>query len=109
MTQAELVGPDGVGLLVYGSGIHWGTAYLGPDGHAPDSAGTLVAVPPAPAPARPGAWPGGRTRARAGSGGHRGRRDPGTGTAAGRRRAGGAAPPAAEAGQAERGSRPSGR
>jgi hypothetical protein len=50
-TQAGLVGPDGVGLLVYGSGIHWGTAYLGPDGHAPDSAGTLVAVPePAPDP-----------------------------------------------------------
>jgi len=48
-TQAELAGPDGVGLLVYGSGIHWGTAYLGADGHAPDSAGTLVAVPdPAP-------------------------------------------------------------
>lgn len=54
-TQAELVGPDGVGLLVYGSGVHWGTAYLGPDGHAPDSAGTLVAAaeaaagpPPAP-------------------------------------------------------------
>ena len=45
VTQAELVGPDGVGLLVYGSGPHWGTAYLGPDGHAPDSAGTLVAVP----------------------------------------------------------------
>ena len=45
VTQAELVGPDGVGLLVYGSGVHWGTAYLGPDGHAPDSAGTLVAVP----------------------------------------------------------------
>lgn len=42
MTQAELVGPDGVGLLVYGSGPHWGTAYLGPDGHAPDTAGTLV-------------------------------------------------------------------
>src|ERR1700722_8727864 len=42
--QAELVGPDGVGLLVYGSGPHWGTAYLGPDGHAPDSAGTLVAA-----------------------------------------------------------------
>jgi len=55
-TQAELVGPDGIGLLVYGSGVHWGTAYLGPDGHAPDSAGTLVAAPP-PAyaePARPG-------------------------------------------------------
>jgi hypothetical protein len=48
-TQAELVGPDGVGLLVYGSGVHWGTAYLGPDGHAPDSAGTLVAVPQAAA------------------------------------------------------------
>jgi hypothetical protein len=51
--QAELVGPDGVGLLVYGSGPHWGTAYLGPIGLAPDSAGTLVAVadpePPAPA------------------------------------------------------------
>jgi hypothetical protein len=45
VTQAELVGPDGVGLLVYGSGIHWGTAYLGPDGHASDSAGTLVAAP----------------------------------------------------------------
>lgn len=56
--QAALVGPDGVGLLVYGSGIHWGTAYLGPNGHAPDSAGTLVtaggrrdeAVVPAGAP-----------------------------------------------------------
>ena len=43
-TQAALVGPDGVGLLVYGSGIYWGSAYLGPDGHAPDSAGTLVAA-----------------------------------------------------------------
>jgi hypothetical protein len=55
-TQAELVGPDGVGLLVYGSGVHWGTAYLGPDGHAPDSAGTLVAVPEA-APEPPAAEP----------------------------------------------------
>jgi hypothetical protein len=45
VTQAELAGPGGVGLLVYGSGIHWGTAYLGPDGYAPDSAGTLVEVP----------------------------------------------------------------
>ena len=55
VTQAELVGPDGVGLLVYGSGIHWGTAYLGPDGHAPDSAGTLVTVAdPVPGPG-PGA------------------------------------------------------
>jgi hypothetical protein len=51
VTQAELVGPDGVGLLVYGSGIHWGTAYLGPDGHAADSAGTLVEVAPVPPPA----------------------------------------------------------
>jgi hypothetical protein len=56
-TQAELIGPDGVGLLVYGSGAHWGTAYLGPDGHAPDSAGTLVTVPeaaPAPIPVSTG-------------------------------------------------------
>jgi hypothetical protein len=55
-TQAELAGPGGVGLLVYGSGIHWGTAYLGPDGHAPDSAGTLViaAEPVAGPPAGPG-------------------------------------------------------
>ena len=42
-TQRELVDPGGAGLLVYGSGVHWGTAYLGPDGHAPDSAGTLTA------------------------------------------------------------------
>lgn len=41
-TQAGLTGPDGVGFLVYGSGVHWGTAYLGPDGRAPDTAGTLV-------------------------------------------------------------------
>ncbi len=44
LTQRELVGPDGVGLLVYGSGAHWGTAYLGPDGDAPELAGTLVAA-----------------------------------------------------------------
>jgi hypothetical protein len=60
-TQAELVGPGGVGLLVYGSGVHWGTAYLGPDSQAPDSAGTLAATPaPAPEPPRgpdPGAGP----------------------------------------------------
>jgi hypothetical protein len=54
-TQAELVGPEGIGLLVYGSGAHWGTAYLGPDGHAPDSAGTLVTVPePVAPPPEPG-------------------------------------------------------
>jgi hypothetical protein len=49
-TQAALAGPDGVGLLVYATGILWGTAYLGPDGHAPDSAGTLVAAAAAPGP-----------------------------------------------------------
>ena len=60
LTQAELIGPDGVGLLVYGSGVHWGTAYLGPDGHAPNSAGTLVEAPEAapvladPGPTDPG-------------------------------------------------------
>lgn len=62
-TQGALVGPHGVGLLVYGSGAHWGTAYLGPEGQAPDSAGTLVTAPaavteppPGPdrAPERPG-------------------------------------------------------
>jgi len=50
LTQRELVGPDCVGLLVYGSDPHWGTAYLGPDGDAPDTAGTLVAVPDAGPP-----------------------------------------------------------
>lgn len=48
LTQHDLAGPDGVGLLVYGSGPHWGTAYLGPHGDAPDSAGTLVET---------GGWP----------------------------------------------------
>ena len=54
-TQAQLVGPDGDGLLVNGSGGYWGTAYLGPDGHAPDSAGTLAVVsdPEAGADAEP--------------------------------------------------------
>jgi hypothetical protein len=51
-SQAELVGPGGVGLLVYGSGVHWGTAYLGPDSRAPDSAGTLAPTP-TPTPATP--------------------------------------------------------
>lgn len=46
-TQSELAGNYGAGLLVYGSGSHWGTAYLGSDGHAPDVAGTLVAAPDA--------------------------------------------------------------
>ncbi len=30
-TQRALVGPGGAGLLVFGSGPDWGTAYLGPD------------------------------------------------------------------------------
>jgi hypothetical protein len=62
ITQAELVRPGGVGLLVYGSGVHWGTAYLGPDGHAPDTAGTLVtttgAFPEPPPEPEPAAEPG---------------------------------------------------
>jgi len=59
VTQGELVGPGGVGLLVYGSGSYWGTAYLGPDGHAPDSAGTLavVADPVAGPDTEPLPWP----------------------------------------------------
>jgi hypothetical protein len=44
LTQRDLTAPGDVGLLVYGSGPHWGTAYLGPDGDAPDCAGTLVAT-----------------------------------------------------------------
>jgi hypothetical protein len=44
LTQRDLAAPDDVGLLVYGTGPHWGTAYLGPDGDAPDCAGTLVAT-----------------------------------------------------------------
>lgn len=56
LTQQELVEPDGAGLLVYGSGRPWGSAYLGPDGRTPDVSGTLVVVPeteedPGPEPA----------------------------------------------------------
>ena len=47
-TQRELVGPGGVGLLVFGSGLEWGTAYLGPDGQVPGSARSFIPV------ARPG-------------------------------------------------------
>jgi hypothetical protein len=57
VTQRELVGPGGAGLLVFGSGLEWGTAYLGPGGRVPDSARSFIPVPrPAPeaplAPAR---------------------------------------------------------
>lgn len=51
-TQRELVGPGGVGLLVFGAGLEWGTAYLGPDGQVPGSARSFIPVPrPAPEPA----------------------------------------------------------
>ena len=55
-TQRELVRPGGVGLLVFGAGLDWGTAYLGPDGRIPDSARSFIPVsrpgpeaPPLPA------------------------------------------------------------
>jgi hypothetical protein len=51
-TQGELVGPGGVGLLVFGSGLEWGTAYLGPDGRVPGSARSFIPVP-RPAPEAP--------------------------------------------------------
>ncbi len=44
-TQHELVGPGGAGLLVFGSGLEWGTAYLGPDGQVPGSARSFIPVP----------------------------------------------------------------
>ena len=48
-TQSGLVGPGGVGLLVFGAGLEWGTAYLGPDGRTPGSARSFIPVPrPAP-------------------------------------------------------------
>ncbi|MGH3297118.1 MAG: hypothetical protein ACRDP7_35520 [Trebonia sp.] len=45
VTQRELVGPGGVGLLVFGSGLEWGTAYLGPDGQIPGSVRSFIPVP----------------------------------------------------------------
>ena len=51
-TQRELVGPGGVGLLVFGAGLEWGTAYLGPDGLVPGSARSFIPVP-RPAPEAP--------------------------------------------------------
>jgi hypothetical protein len=54
--QGELVGPGGVGLLVFGSGLDWGTAYLGPGGQVPGSARSFIPVsrpaPDAPVPTR---------------------------------------------------------
>jgi hypothetical protein len=43
-TQRELVGAGGAGLLVFGSGLDWGTAYLGPDGQLPGSARSFIPV-----------------------------------------------------------------
>jgi hypothetical protein len=43
-TQYELVGPGGVGLLVFGAGLNWGAAYLGPDALPP---GADELAPPA--------------------------------------------------------------
>jgi hypothetical protein len=45
LTQADLIEPGGVGLLVFGSGLEWGTAYLGPDAHQPGTAGALIPAP----------------------------------------------------------------
>jgi hypothetical protein len=56
-TQAELVPPGGVGLLVYEAGPAWGAAYLDPDGHAPSTAGRLAAVPEPAAEPPPGPAP----------------------------------------------------
>jgi hypothetical protein len=51
LTQRDLIGPGGVGLLVFGSGLGWGDAYLGPDGHAPGLGEPVVpGQRPAPEP-----------------------------------------------------------
>lgn len=44
-TQRQLVLPGGVGLLVFGSGLDWGTAYLGPGGQVPGSVRSFIPVP----------------------------------------------------------------
>lgn len=38
-TQYELVEPGGAGLLVFGSGLNWGAAYVGPDALPPGADG----------------------------------------------------------------------
>lgn len=53
VSQLELVPPGGVGLLVFGSGLEWGTAYLGPDGLRPGSARSFIPVPRPAAEAPP--------------------------------------------------------
>src|SRR3984957_6830198 len=44
-TQRALVGPRGAGLLVFGAGLDWGTAYVGP-GALPPSTARLAHPPP---------------------------------------------------------------
>ena len=57
-SQRALVGPGGVGLLVFGSGLKWGTAYLGADGTLPGSARSFIPVPrPAAPPVPPALGP----------------------------------------------------
>ena len=49
-SQCEFVGPGDVGLLVFGSGLSWGIAYVAPDGQFPGSARSYITIPrPAPA------------------------------------------------------------
>jgi hypothetical protein len=43
-TQRQLVLPGGVGLLVFGSGLDWGRAYLGTDGQVPGSVRSFIPV-----------------------------------------------------------------
>lgn len=45
LTQQDLIEPGGVGLLVFGSGLNWGTAYLGPDAHQPVPGGGFIPAP----------------------------------------------------------------
>jgi hypothetical protein len=52
-TQGQLVGPGGVGLLVFGAGLDWATAYLGPGGQVPGSARSFMPVPRPAAEAQP--------------------------------------------------------
>lgn len=48
LTQQDLIEPGGVGLLVFGSGVDWGSAYLGPGAHPLAPADALI---PGPRPA----------------------------------------------------------
>ena len=44
-TQRALVGPGGAGLLVFGSGLDWGAAYLGPEALSPDTTEPVLPSP----------------------------------------------------------------